>query len=116
MPDAARNGLDERPQHLQALEAANRTRLARAGLKRRIRSGAVPVADVLADPPECVQTMTIGQLLGAQLRWGPARARKLLADVLIGEGRRIGSLSPRQRRIIAEGLVAPSRWERRLLR
>ncbi len=39
------------PQHLQALERANRVRLARAELKRRIADGEITAAEVLLSTP-----------------------------------------------------------------
>jgi hypothetical protein len=51
------------PQHLQALERANRVRLARADLKRSIANGDVPVTKVITECPWETRTMTLSELL-----------------------------------------------------
>ena len=66
------------PQHLQALERANAVRLARADLKRRIASGDTTAAEVILGSPWEVESMTIGDLLTSQRRWGATRCRRLL--------------------------------------
>jgi len=48
---------------MRALEQANRIRLARAELKRRIAKGDVAVADVLLDPSDEISGMEISELL-----------------------------------------------------
>lgn len=95
------------PQHLQALERANRIRLARAELKRAISGGERAVADVLREPPECAETMQVVDLLMAQRRWGRARARRLLLSAAVSELKTVGSLTARQVGVIA-GLLIPS--------
>lgn len=84
------------PQHLRALEHANRVRLARADLKRRIGAGAVTVAEVLTEPPAEVASMSISELLMSQRRWGRARCRRLLLSLGVPENKRIGTLTDRQ--------------------
>ncbi len=85
------------PQHLRALEHANRVRLARAELKRNIGAGKISVADVLATPPQEVESMSISELLMSQRRWGRARCRRLLLSLGVPENKRIGTLTDRQR-------------------
>jgi hypothetical protein len=91
-------------QALEALELANRTRRDRAEVKRRIKRGELTVAEVLADPPACCGRMSIAELLGAQVLWGPKRCRRLLRDAQVSEIRRVGDLTERQRNLIA-GLI-----------
>lgn len=93
------------PQHLRALERANRVRLARADLKRRIGAGDVIVADVVATPPWQVESMTISELLMSQRRWGRARCRRLLLSLGVAENKKIGTLTERQRRALAATLA-----------
>ncbi len=95
-----------RPQHMSALDHANRVRLARAALKRRVAAGKVSVADVVMDCPWEVESMSISNLLMSQKRWGHARARRLLLMIAIPENKRIGTLTDRQRMVIAEMLRA----------
>ena len=71
------------PQHLRALERANRVRLARAALKRSIASGEVPITRVISECPWQTESMTLSELLRSQSRWGRTRTRKLLASVAL---------------------------------
>lgn len=103
------------PQHLRALERANRVRLARADLKRRIGAGDVAVADVVGDPPWQVESMAISELLMSQRRWGRARCKGVLRSIDIGENKKIGALTERQRRALVATLAKreADRGERR---
>jgi hypothetical protein len=92
------------PQHMQALEHANRIRLARAALKRDVRSGSSSAANVVRDCPYEVETMTVSELLRAQQRWGRTRARKFLASLALNENRQLGRLTERQRQMLAREL------------
>ena len=92
------------PQHLRALEHANRIRLARAELKRRIGAGALSAAEVLSEPPPEVDSMSISELLMSQRRWGRARCRRLLVTLGVPENKRVGTLTDRQRAALAAEL------------
>lgn len=92
------------PQRLRALEHANAVRLARAELKRRIAEGEVSAADVILTCPESVQRWTVGELLTSQRRWGSKRCRKFLERNAISEIKLLGSLTDRQRRVLAAQL------------
>lgn len=92
------------PQHLAALETANRVRLARAALKRSVAAGELDAADVLRESPWEVGTMTVGELLRSQRRWGRARCRKFLVSLSLSENRPIGRLTLRQRALLATAL------------
>ncbi len=94
------------PQHMQALAHANRVRLARASLKRDIASGAVDAAVIVRQCPWEVHSMTVGELLRSQRRWGRTRARKFLFSVAVNENRQLGRLTSRQRDLLAEELEA----------
>jgi hypothetical protein len=85
------------PQHLRALEQANRVRLARADLKRRIATQQASVVEVIADCPWQAEGMTISELLMSQRRWGRARCRRLLVSLGIPENKQIGKFTERQR-------------------
>ena len=97
------------PQHMQALERANRVRLARAELKRSIGRGEVDVAEVIRDCPWETESMTLAELLTSQRRWGRTRARKLLQAVALSENKRIGTLTPRQRTLLTSALSPRAR-------
>jgi hypothetical protein len=92
------------PQHMQALAHANRVRLARAELKRSIKSGDLEVSGVVRACPWEVETMTVGELLRSQRRWGRARARKFLLSLALNENREVGRLTERQRGVLASEL------------
>lgn len=92
------------PQHMQALAYANRIRLARAAIKREVRSGDSSAAEVVRTCPFEVETMTVSELLRAQQRWGRTRARKFLASLALNENRQLGRLTERQRQMLAREL------------
>lgn len=89
------------PQHMRALAEANRVRLARAALKRAVEADEVDAADVVRELPWEVETMTVGELLRAQRRWGRTRTRKFLAILALSENRELGRLTLRQRSLLA---------------
>jgi hypothetical protein len=91
----------EGPQHLQALQRANAVRLARAELKRRVADGDVDAAEVILSSPWEAESMTVSDLLTSQRRWGSTRCRKFLQCLSIPENKTIGSMTDRQRRVLA---------------
>jgi hypothetical protein len=92
------------PQRLRALERANEVRLARAELKRSIAEGRISAADVILDCPWEASSWGVGDLLMSQRRWGSTRCRKFLSRNHISEVKQVGSLTERQRRILAAQL------------
>jgi hypothetical protein len=97
---------DPAPQHLQALARANRVRLARAALKREVASNERNVAGVVLECPWESESMTITELLSSQRRWGRTRTRKFLGPLGLTENKRIGTLTLRQRQLLAAALQA----------
>ena len=93
-------------QCMEALARANEVRLARAALKRDIGAGRRAVTDVIIDSPWEADSMSLSELLCSQRRWGRARSRKLLSSAALSEGKKIGSLTERQRRILVGALEA----------
>jgi hypothetical protein len=89
------------PQHMRALERANKVRLARAELKRRVAIGKVDVATVILDCPWETHSMAVADLLMSQRRWGQTRCRKFLAQIPMSEKKTVGSMTDRQRRTLA---------------
>jgi hypothetical protein len=89
------------PQYMRALERANKVRLARADLKRRVAMGKIHVAEVILDCPWEAQSMAVADLLMSQRRWGQTRCRKFLAQVPMSEKKTVGSMTERQRRTLA---------------
>jgi hypothetical protein len=82
---------------LVALGKANEVRVARARLKQRLREGGDRIEHVLAEPPECVATASVFDLLVAVPKIGPVRAGRLLTAARVRQTKTIGSLSERQR-------------------
>src|SRR5947208_16118567 len=93
------------PPHLQALQRANRVRLARAELKRKVAASDVSAAEVVLNCPWEAASMDISDLLMSQRRWGRARCRRLLLSLGLPENKHIGTLTPRQRRALVEVLT-----------
>ncbi len=79
-------------------------RLARAELKRQVADGERSVADIVLECPWEADSMTIGDLLQSQHRWGHTRCRRFLSGFLISETKTIGSLTDRQRQLVAARL------------
>lgn len=92
------------PQHLKALQQANRVRLARAELKRLVAAGETAAAEVVLGCPWEASSMELSDLLMSQRRWGRARCRRLLLSLGLPENKHIGTLTPRQRRALVEVL------------
>jgi hypothetical protein len=94
------------PQHMRALERANKVRLARADLKRRVASGETSVAEVILECPWEADSMAVADLLMSQRRWGQTRCRKFLSQIPMSEQKTVGSMTERQRRTLAAMLTA----------
>ena len=94
------------PQRMKALSRANEVRLARAELKRRIAVGEKSAAEVILECPWEASTWSVGELLRSQRRWGSSRCRKFLVRNQINEIKPLGTLTERQRKILAEQLRA----------
>jgi hypothetical protein len=93
-------------QHLRALEYANRVRLARARMKRKIAAGELPAAEVVLSCPWQAHSMSISDLLMSQKRWGRTRCRRLLMSLSVPENKPVGTLTERQRLALAAVLTA----------
>lgn len=94
---------DERS--IRELHRVNEVRLARAELKRRIAGGTITVAEVIVTCPPEAASMTVGELLTSQRRWGAARSSRFLAAVGMPETRTVGELSHRQRSVLTAALA-----------
>jgi hypothetical protein len=94
---------------MQALARANQVRLARAALKRDVSAGRREVTEVIVGSPWEADSMSLSELLCSQRRWGRARSRKLLSSIALSEGKRVGTLTDRQRRLLVGALEAKLR-------
>lgn len=88
-------------QHLLALKKANSIRLARAKLKHDVAAGEVLASTVLMEGPWEAESMTVAELLMSQTRWGRTRTRRVLLAADLPELKTIGSLTDRQRMLLA---------------
>src|ERR671933_2718094 len=95
------HAVEDQPQQLLALGKANRVRLARAELKRKVAAGEVSAAEVVLACPWEAASMELGDLLRSQRRWGDARCRRVLVSVGLPEPNQIGTLTDRQPRLLA---------------
>jgi hypothetical protein len=93
-------------QQLRALEFANRVRLARARMKRKVAAGELTAAEVIMSCPWQAHTMEVSDLLMSQRRWGRTRCRRLLVSLGVPENKQIGTLTERQRLALAAVLTA----------
>jgi hypothetical protein len=97
------------PQYMRALERANKVRLARAELKRKVSMDEIDAAEVILACPWEAQSMAVADLLMSQRRWGQTRCRKFLAQVPMSEKKTIGTMTDRQRRTLAALLCSANR-------
>jgi hypothetical protein len=86
-----------REQRLRALRLANEIRSARAKLKKELASGEIELTQILAQPPECVQTARVRDVLLALPKIGSVKAGRILADCGIAPTKTLGRLTERQR-------------------
>lgn len=100
------------PQHMEALQAANRIRLDRAAFKRKLRGDGslysrLRVANALCatERPAWMETMSAFDLIVACPRLGRQFAVRVLRDAGIPEAKTIGSATFRQRQALAQILA-----------
>ena len=86
-----------REQRLRALEQANEVRTARAELKRELASGTIELVQILVDPPPCMRTARVRDLLLVLPKIGSVKAARILAHCGIAHSKTLGGLTERQR-------------------
>jgi hypothetical protein len=86
-----------REQRLRALRLANEIRSARAQLKKDLASGKIELAQILAQPPECLRTARVRDVLLALPKIGSVKAGRILADCGIAHSKTLAGLTERQR-------------------
>ena len=89
-------------QRLEALQRANEIRQGRARLKRAMKIGGVDPAKLFLDPPALIQTAKVVDLLLGAPGWGRVRSNRALEYLRISPTRTVGTLSERQRLVLAE--------------
>lgn len=90
------------PQHQVALAKANRIRLQRCELKRRIgalprEEGARRVANLIVEPDELVENMRVAELIQAIHRYGQLYTDRTLRRAKVTPLATVGRLTERQR-------------------
>ena len=96
-------------QRMDALQRANVIRTARAQLKRDLKAGKVSIAELLAAPPEYLETAKVIDMLLAVPKYGRVKANKVLTTCRISPSKTIGGLSERQRTELVALLQSPRR-------
>ena len=91
-------------QAMEALALANEVRYARAKLKKRIAADPHVIFEVLDDPPACVQSAGVEEILRALPRFGPSRVKFLLLGAQVSSFMSMGGLTVRQRALLANCL------------
>jgi hypothetical protein len=99
---------------MRALAHANEIRRVRSDLKRQIAAGHVSAAELILEAPPAVLGWPLAKLL-SQPRWGRAKCTAFLTRNQFAELKPIGTLTERQRRLVAAELqaAAPSITARR---
>jgi hypothetical protein len=91
-------------QRMDALRRANDIRSERARLKESLRTGDLTITDVLSDPPSCVHTAKVLDLLLAVPKYGRVKANRLLERCRVSPAKTVNGLTPRQRKELLDML------------
>lgn len=94
-------------QRLAALQLANAVRTERAALKRDLKARRIQIEQVLADPPECVHSAKVADIMLAVPRYGRVKVTKVLQRCRISPSKTVIGLSDRQRGELIEALRRP---------
>ena len=94
-------------QRLEALKLANAVRTERASLKRDLKGGRVRIETVLSDPPECVHSAKVADIMLAVPRYGRVKVAKILQRCRISPSKTVIGLSERQRGELIDALRRP---------
>ena len=89
---------------MDALRRANDIRCERARLKERLRTGELSIGDVLVDPPVCVHTAKVLDLVLAVPKYGRVKANRLLERCRVSSSKTVNGLTPRQRKELLDML------------
>jgi S13-like protein len=91
-------------QRMDALRTANEVRVLRAQLKRDLKAGSVSIGALLRDPPPCLETAKVFDMLLALPKYGSVKATKILHGCRVSPSKTFGGLTGRQRTELAERL------------
>lgn len=91
-------------QRLDALLVANDIRFRRAQLKRDLKAGRQHGLQVIARPPEYVETMKVLDVLLAMPAIGPTKAHRVMRRCEMAMSKTLGGISTRQRRALIHAI------------
>lgn len=91
-------------QRARALEQAAQARRERSLLRDRLKHGRTTLVETLrtADTDQVIARMRVVTVLGSLPGIGPARARRVMAELDIADSRRLRGLGPHQRAALIE--------------
>jgi len=84
-------------QRMDALGKANEVRTQRAKVKRELKARRLKIHDLLANPPACIESAKVFDMLLAVPKYGRVKVQKVLGVCRISPSKTIGGLSERQR-------------------
>ena len=87
-------------QRFEALQIANETRMHRADVKAALRSGQVGFWEVIDRRDPRLNGMRLAELLAAVPGWGKVKVERALAQLQVGRGKTVGSMTARQWRAL----------------
>jgi hypothetical protein len=91
-------------QRRDALALANSVRAQRAALKLQLKQGNISIAALIGDPPQCLGTAKISELLMALPGYGPVKVGRLLERCQVSPRKTVAGLNERQRREVIRAL------------
>ncbi len=92
-------------QRQAGLEAAARTRAARAELKAQLKNGSVDTVEVFSGQNEIAAAMPVRQLVEALPGWGKSKAATMFEEIGIDGAKRLRGLGSRQRETLASRVL-----------
>jgi hypothetical protein len=86
---------------MDALSRANEVRALCAQLKRELKARRVSIGALLLDPPPCLETAKVFDMVLALPKVGRVKATKILQSCRVSPSKTFGGLSERQRAELA---------------
>jgi hypothetical protein len=98
--------MNRQEQSKMALANANAIRIKRAGLRRWVNdAGSEGVIFLLKDPPVCLNTASLFELLSWQHGWGRIRVNRFQNKTKLNLYKRIENTTERERNVVIECLT-----------
>ncbi len=112
--EVPRRSLDQRR---EALAQANRVRMQRALLKADLKRGSVSIKTLIGDPPQCLTSAKVVEVLMALPGYGRIKAARLLEHCHVSPKKSVGGLTEGQRDALIRALEksGSSRFARRTI-